>query len=75
MADLKRKFLGAAAAASDRDNAGETATAAAATDEGAAKSNVKVFQVRSKSTPADPADDPGPRTIIADENGPLGSRG
>ena len=41
-----------------------------------AKGDVQVVKVRSKRTPADPADDPGPRTVIySKQHGIQGSQG
>jgi hypothetical protein len=55
MAALKRKLGGAPQA---------DATAAGAADALGAADDVEVFQVRNKQASADPADDPGPRTVI-----------
>jgi hypothetical protein len=61
MAELRKKYLGPDAA----DEA-----------DAVAEEDVEVKQVRAKKTPADPADDPGPRTVIISKNkGILGSQG
>lgn len=66
MADLRRKYLGA-----DADKDGEPELASDPDD-----GDVEVKQVRPKTTPADPADDPGPRTVIVSrKKGILGSQG
>lgn len=82
MADLRKKFLGEDAksdghsgtnsnAAADRE-----ATDAVVKTRGKKSSDVEVLKVRQKRTAADPADDPGIRTvIISPEKGMLGSQG
>ena len=70
MAELKKKFLGDAAAGADAADAAADSPAAEA-----AASKVRVFQTRPKQAPADPADDPGPRTFLADDEGLIGGRG
>lgn len=82
MAELRKKFLGEEAksevhsepkskAAADRE-----ATDAVGKTRGKKSNNVEVVKVRQKRTAADPADDPGIRTVIVSpEKGMLGSQG
>jgi hypothetical protein len=67
MAELRKKYLGLAVEEATRD----IADASLSIEE-----HVEVTQVRNKKSPADPADDPGPRTIIVDQDkGIIGSQG
>jgi hypothetical protein len=77
--DLRRKYLGveasaeASAAAEATDEGGEVGGDAEA-DEGDAE--VDVLHVRTRKTAADPADDPGPKTVIASKKrGIFGAQG
>src|SRR5690242_4419086 len=70
MADLRKKYLGEEVDENEVDEA--VAPEAASADVG----DVEVSTVRPKRSPADPADDPGPRTvIISKKRGMLGSQG
>lgn len=61
--DFRRKYLGEEAGAAYEQDA-------AVDDEG-----IEVRQVRSKKSPADPADDPGPRTVILKKKKIIGAQG
>jgi hypothetical protein len=68
MAELRRKYLGPDAEEE------EVAPAADAFPEDEA--DVEVKQVRAKQTPADPAEDPGPRAVIVSKKkGIIGAQG
>lgn len=67
MAELRKKYLGTDAAEDDADE-----VEPAEGDE----ADIEVVQVRPKKTPADPAEDPGKRTlIISKKKGIIGSQG
>jgi hypothetical protein len=69
ISQLRKKYLGSAA--NDGDDAEEDEIEAAQ-----ANADIDIALVRSKTTLADPADDPGPRTVIISKNrGMLGSQG
>ncbi|MGL4553273.1 MAG: hypothetical protein ACRC33_19075 [Gemmataceae bacterium] len=69
MADLRKKYLGA-----DAEDEGVTGRGADSVPED--EEDVDVVRVRPKQRSADPADDPGPRTvIISKKKGPLGAQG
>ena len=67
MAELRRKYLGSEA---DED---QSADAADLQDE---EDEIEVKRVRRKDSPADPVDDPGPRTVIVSKKkGIIGYQG
>jgi hypothetical protein len=67
MGELRRKYLGAEA---DEDQARGVADLQEEEDD------VEVKRVRRKQSPADPADDPGPRTVIVSKRkGIIGDQG
>jgi hypothetical protein len=69
MADLRKKYLG------DDAEDEEPIAGIDAVGEGD-ESDVEVVQVRPKQTPADPADDPGPRAVIISKTkGIVGTQG
>ena len=74
--DLRRKYLGLDVE-TDGDGATTSREALAAGDEDEeAPEDVEVKKVRSKRTPADPADDPGTRTVIVSKKkGIIGIQG
>lgn len=65
MASLRKKYLGADADADEEEVEADGSSAPyAAPVADAGESDIEVRVVRSKRPPADPADDPGPRTVI-----------
>lgn len=64
IADLRKKYLGPDAL-DDEEAHGVLAASASNAEE----DEVEVVKVRPKHTPADPADDPGVRTVIVSKKG------